>query len=177
MHALIGDIEHRRAINGDSDFDEIMSDEASDQPRRGLSPGRLETRLDRARSGVRAPIRRPHSLDPATLLIDQHRRVSATDAFPERPRQFAHLLAVGDIALEENQTPRVFPTQEGPFLGIEREAGAAADEGLRHYGSALGREKAGRLAHLAMKHWPPSPFKRAQSAAASAFVRPTTRKR
>ena len=77
-------------------------------------------------------MRRRHALDPAALLIDQHRRVGAANAFPERMRQRAHLITVGDVALEEDQAPRVFLTQEGPFLVIEREAGAAADEGLRH---------------------------------------------
>ena len=77
-------------------------------------------------------MRRRHALHPAALLIDQHRRVGAADAFPERPRQLTHLIAVGDVALEEDQAPRVFQTQEGAFLDIEREAGAAADEGLGH---------------------------------------------
>ena len=132
MHALIGDIEHRRAVDGDSDFDEIMSDEASDQTRRGLGLGRLQARFYRGRSRVRTPMRRRHALDPAALLIDQHRRVSAANAFPERPRQRTHLIPVGDVALEEDQAPRVFATQEGAFLVTEREAGAAADEGLGH---------------------------------------------
>ena len=77
-------------------------------------------------------MRRRHALDPAALLIDQHGRVSAANAFPERPRQLTHLIAVGDVALEEDQAPRVFPAQESPFLVIERKAGAAADEGLGH---------------------------------------------
>ena len=77
-------------------------------------------------------MRRRHALNPAALLIDQHRRVGTADAFPERMRQRAHLIAVGDVALEEDQAPRVFQTQEGAFLDIEREAAAAADEGLGH---------------------------------------------
>ena len=132
MHALARDIEHRRAVDRDADFDEIVSDEARNQTRRGLGLGRLQTRLYRGRSGIRAPMRRRHSLDPAALLIDQHRRVGAADAVPERPRQRTHLIAVADVALEENQAPGVFLTKEGPFLVVEREAGAAADEGLGH---------------------------------------------
>jgi hypothetical protein len=130
MHALARDIEHWRTVDGDSDFDEIMSDEATNQTRRGLSLGWLQARFYPGRGRVRTPMRRRHSLDPAALLIDQHGRVSAADAFPERSRQLAHLITVGDVALEENQAPRVFPTQEGSFLVIEGEAGAAADEGL-----------------------------------------------
>ena len=52
MHALARDIEHRRTVDGDSDFDEIMRDEASNETRRGLSLGWLETRFDRGRSRV-----------------------------------------------------------------------------------------------------------------------------
>src|SRR5580704_3213904 len=78
-------------------------------------------------------MRRRHALDAATLLIDQHRRVGAADAFPERMRQRTHLVPVGDVALEEDEAPGVFATQEGPFLLVQREARAAADEGLRHW--------------------------------------------
>ena len=52
VHALARDIEHRRTVDGDSDLDEIMSDEASDKTRRGLSLGWLETRFDRGRSRI-----------------------------------------------------------------------------------------------------------------------------
>ncbi len=122
MHALVGDIEDRRAVDGDSDFDEIMSDEASDKTRRGLGLGWLKTCLYRGRCRVRTPMRRRHSLDPAALLIDQYGRVSAANAFPERPRQLTHLIAVGDVALEEDKAPGIFATQEGAFLVTEREA-------------------------------------------------------
>ena len=132
VRSLIRDIEHRRAVDGDPDFVEIVSDEAGDQTRGPFGSGRLKPRLDRCGGRVCAPVRRPHSLHPAALLIDQHRRVSAADAFPERPRQLTHLVAVSDVALEEDEAPRVFPPKEGAFLSIEREAGAAADEGLRH---------------------------------------------
>ncbi len=145
MHALARDIEHRRAVDRDADFDEIMSDEAGNQTRRDLSFGWLQTRLDRRRCRIRTPMRGRHSLDPAALLIDQHGRVSAANALPERPRQLAHLIAVGNVALEEDKAPRIFATQEGPLLIVEREARAAADEGLGHCGSELGREKAERF--------------------------------
>ncbi len=77
-------------------------------------------------------MRRRHALDPAALLIDQHGRVGPADAVPERMRQRPHLLAVGDVALEEDQAPGVFPTEKGPLLVIKRKARAAADEGLGH---------------------------------------------
>ena len=81
------------------------------------------------------------------------------------------------VALED-QAPGVFLTQEGLFLVIEREARAAADEGLGHLRLRAGTMKRRRrFAYLAMKHCPPSPFRRAHIAAASAFVKPLTRKR
>src|SRR5580692_9944804 len=99
-----------------------------------------------------------HALNPATLLIDQHGRVGAADAFPERLRQRAHLIAVGDVALEEDQAPRVFPTQEGPFFVTERKPGAAADESLWHLRLPARLRRQARFAYLAMKHCPPSPL-------------------
>ena len=74
-----------------------------------------------------------HPLDSAALLIDQHGRVGTANAFPERPRQLTHLIAVGDVALEEDEAPRVFAAKEASFLGIQGEARAAADEGLGHW--------------------------------------------
>ena len=88
-------------------------------------------------------MRRRHALDAATLLIDQHGRVGAANALPERMRQRTHLIAVGNVALEEDQAPRVFPTQKGPFVVIEREASAAADEGLGHLRLRAGLRKGG----------------------------------
>jgi len=110
-----------------------MSDEAGDETRRRLGPGRLKTRLERGGRGVRTPVRRRHSLNPSALLIDQNGRVGAPDAVPERPRQRAHLIGVADVALEENEAPRILPAQEGAFLLTKREARAAADEGLGHF--------------------------------------------
>ena len=57
MHALVGDIEDRRAVDRDSDLDEIMSDEAGDKTRRRLGLGWLQARFYRARSRVRTPMR------------------------------------------------------------------------------------------------------------------------
>ena len=132
----------------DADLREIKSNEASDKTRRRLRAGGLEPRLDRSRRGVCTPMRRPHSLDPAALLIDQHGRVGATDAFPERARQRAQLIAVGDIALKQDQTPRVFPAKERAFLCIEHEARAAADECLRHLELRAVARKSPRVAWL-----------------------------
>ena len=87
----LGDIEHRRTIDGDPDFGQIESDKASDKTRCRLGPGGLQPGLDRSRCGVCAPMRRRHALNPAALLIDQNGRVGAPDTFPERARQGAQL--------------------------------------------------------------------------------------
>jgi hypothetical protein len=91
---------------------------------------------------------RRHALNPAALLIDQNGRISAPDTFPERARQGAHLTAIGDIAPKKDQTPRFFTTKERAFLGVERKARAAADEGLRHLGLRAQARKNRRAASL-----------------------------
>src|ERR1700722_12328226 len=88
-------------------------------------------------------MRRRHALDPAALLIYQHRRVGAANAVPERPRERTHLIAVGDVALEENEAPGVFLRQESTFLICQRETRAAANEGLGQFAApGVGCEKA-----------------------------------
>jgi hypothetical protein len=154
----IGDIEYRRTIDRDSYFGQIESHEASDKTRRRGGSGRLKPRLDRSRRGVRAPMWRRHALNPAALLIDQDRRIGAPDTFPERARQRAQLIAIGDIAPEKDQAPRVFTTKERAFLGIEHEIRAAADEGLRHLGPAPQRANSGSPGSLGDKALPTLAF-------------------
>ena len=91
---------------------------------------------------------RRHALNPAAFLIDQNGRISAPDTFPERARQGAHLIAIGDIALEKDQAPRVFATKKRPFLRIENEACAAADERLGHLRIRAVARKKPRVASL-----------------------------
>ena len=144
----LGDIEHGRTVHRDPDFGEIESNMASHKPRRRLGAGGLKPRLDRSRRGVCAPMWRRHALDPAALLIDQNRSIGATDTFPERARQGAQLIAIGDIALKKDQTPRVFPANERSFLGIEHEVRAAADECLGHLELRAVARKSPRVAWL-----------------------------
>ncbi len=130
--SLIGDVEHRRAIDGDPGLGQIGRDQAGDETRRGLGFGWLEPRLDRGRGRVGAPVGRRHPLNPSALLVDQDGRVGPADALPERSREFTQLIAVGDVALEENEAPGVMLAKEGALLRVERKARAAADEGLGH---------------------------------------------
>ncbi len=53
-----------------------------------------------------------HSLDTPTFLINQDRRVGASDALAKRADQFAQLVAIIDIALKEDQTPRIALAEE-----------------------------------------------------------------
>jgi hypothetical protein len=146
----LGDIEHRRTIDGDPNFGQIESDKAGDKTRCRLGSGGLQPGLDRSRRGVCAPMWRRHALNPAALLIDQNRRIRAPDTFPEQARQGAHLIAIGDIALEKDQTPRIFAAKERAFLGVENEARAAADERLGHLGL---RAVAGKMPQVASLTW------------------------
>jgi hypothetical protein len=132
VRSSLGDIEHRGAIDGDSDLGQIESDKASDKMRSRFGSGRLQPRLYRSCCGVSPPVRRRQALNPAALLIDQNRRIGSTDAFAKRPRQRAYLFATCDVALKKDQAPWVFTPEQRALLRVEREARAAADKGLRH---------------------------------------------
>src|ERR1700728_4409807 len=83
----------------------------------------------------------------------------AANAFPERPRQRAHLIAVGDVALEENEAPGVFLGQESAFLIGQRETRAAANEGLGQFATPrVGRERAASLRLLSDEALPALAF-------------------
>ncbi len=75
---------------------------------------------------------RRHALYAAPFLIDQDRRVGAADAFVKRADQRAQLIAIVDIALEEDEAPRIVFAKEFALIRAERKASAAADEGLGH---------------------------------------------
>ena len=79
-------------------------------------------------AGIGRPMRRPHALHAAPLLIDEHRGVAAADQIPKGIRQRLHLRDVDDIALEQDQAPWLGLPDEGAFLRVESGARAATDE-------------------------------------------------
>src|SRR5579871_1941027 len=144
------DIKHGRAIDGDPDFRQVESDQTRHETRRRLCLGWLKARFDLSRRRIRAPVWRRHALNPAALLIDQDGRVGASDTFPERARQRAKLIAIADIALEQDQAPGILAAQKLTFLGVEHEARTAANEGLRHPDSLPRPRSPGLLGYEAL---------------------------
>ena len=132
MGLRLGHVEDRRAIDGDPDLAQIAGDQAGDQAGGVLRLGRLRPRFDGAGGRIARPMRRSQPLDPPALLVDQHRRIGPPDAFAERTDERAQLIAIADIALEEDKAPRVTLPEEASLLRPEGEAGAAANERLRH---------------------------------------------
>ena len=74
-------------------------------------------------------MRRPQTLNPATLLVDQHRRIGAAYAGPERINQGPNLIRRIDIAPEEYESPGPRVLEKGLFLGAERKARTAENTG------------------------------------------------
>ena len=78
----------------------------ADNSRRRQRVVAAEFRVETRRGGIGRPMRRTHPLHAPALLIDQHGRVGASDEFAEGARQRAQLLAIRDVALEQDQPPR-----------------------------------------------------------------------
>src|SRR5208337_4737239 len=173
--ARLSHVEHRRAVDGDPDFAQIVGDQTRDDFGRFFRVGRRQTGFNCSSRWVRSPVRWPHALDPPPFLVDENWGVHPANALAKRFDQRPKLVAVPDVALEEDEAPRLAFVQKALLFRRERQAGAAADERLRHRVPVFAADR--RFAYLAMKHAPPSPFRRAHNAAASAFDRPTTRKR
>jgi hypothetical protein len=127
-----GNVKHRRAVDRDPDFAQIMGDEPGDQAARGLGFKRNETRLDHAGGGISPPVGRRQALDAASFLINQNWRVGPSDTLAERADEIAQLIAMFDIAFEDDEAPWIAFAKEGPLFVAEGETRAATNEGLRH---------------------------------------------
>ena len=173
VHAFAGDVEHRRAIDADPDFEEIGGDEPRRQP--GGAFGGVRGG-EAGGGGIGRPMRRPHALHPPAFLIDQHGRVGAADDGAKIVGERAQLRPVDDVALEEDQPPRLRVAEERALFGAEARPGAAQDGGADHAASRR-LLRAERNQSLAMKQSPPPAFSFEHSAPASAFESPLTRTR
>ena len=122
VHPLAGDVENRRAIDADPDFDEIGGDEPRRQP--GGAFGRARGGEAR-RGGIGRPMRRPHALHPPAFLVDEHGRVGAADNGAEIVDERAQLRPIDDVALEQDQSPRPRVAEERALFGAEARPGAA----------------------------------------------------
>ena len=127
-----GQIEDRRAVDRDAKRHEIGSDQAGVQPS-GLTPGvavALGEHAEPARRRPWRPVRRPEARDPAAFLVDQNRRVRATDAGAQIGDQSPDLIRVGAVAAEQDEAPRIARLDQAPLLGAEGGSGDA-DDGRR----------------------------------------------
>ena len=129
MHPLAGDVEHRRAIDIDSDFNQVGGDQSRRQPRGAFGRARGgETRG----GGIWEPVRRPHALHPPAFLVDEHGRVGAAGKGAKVVGERAQLRPIDHVALEEDQPPRLRVAEERALFFAEARPGAAEDNGADH---------------------------------------------
>src|SRR5436190_23098346 len=84
----------------------------------------------RARRVVR-PVRRGKPLHPPALLIDQNGRLAperVAHAVGERPK----LIRCLNIALEDDETPRVYVAEQSAFVCAQSKPCGVGNEGLGH---------------------------------------------
>jgi hypothetical protein len=72
-------------------------------------------------------MRRPEALDAAALLVDQDRRLTSdrTTKLIDQPAQGFRL---ADVALKDDETPRIGLFAESPLVCRQRSAGKSGDE-------------------------------------------------
>src|SRR6185437_10362616 len=78
------------------------------------------------------PTRRFQARDAAALLVDQNRRMAVADRVTQGCNEAADLVAVMDIAREEDEPPGLHLAKECTFIGTEGHSGAAEDRARAH---------------------------------------------
>ena len=123
-------IEHRHAVDGDAEPREIVGDQPSAEPRRlpGLQIGQCR---NLRRGWIGAPMGRPQSRHPAAFLIDQHRRIGASDAVAQCVNQPAHLVGRAAIAAKQDEPRRIGRGEKAPLVGAQLFAGATENDRTR----------------------------------------------
>jgi hypothetical protein len=128
------EVEHRRAVDVDTQRAELHGEQACIEPhclRRPVAVAAGE--LAEACGGRRgAPLRRLQPGDAAAFLVDQHRRV-APHRLAQIGDQTRDLRRRFDVAQEDDEAERIGGAEEAPFGIGERRSGAAVDRsGLSH---------------------------------------------
>jgi hypothetical protein len=159
----IGHVQHRHAVDIDADGPQVVSDQARAQA------GDL-TRHQRivghqfaigAAGRILFPMGGSKAGDAAALLVDQDRGVGAADRVAQRLGQGQGLLGRVDIALEQDEAPRLHVPEEVFFLARQSQAGAAEDRG-------------GGAAHLTKQDLPAAEIASQNALAASRLAKPVT---
>ena len=176
--AALGDVEDGRAVNRDSDFVKVVRDEPADQAAPRPPPLPRAMRGDSSSGGISSAI-------PAGPSAVPGRPPDRSILARRRARRRARNAAVSARSWPRSATlrlNRIGPTgrrrgRTRPRPSSSAEAGASCNEGSGHSNSVAIDRSFCAADHFATKHSPPFPFSRAQSAAASALLRPTTRTR
>ena len=155
------DIKQRYAIHIDAEGEKVFRNQSripvGAQPRvAGIVAIQIAEPLHRR---TRLPVWRLEARDSTTFLVDQNRRARIRDGFAQRSHQRPDLLGIGNIAGEQDKTPRLRLPEEAALVSGQLRSGAAIDRtgATTFWATAL---PAGSLS--------PSAFSFAQAALASA---------
>src|SRR5208337_4158484 len=121
MRARLRGVQHRQAVDGDSDFTEIMGDQPRAKPGETFRP--LDARSRALESGggrIAAPMRRSQALHAPALLIDQDRRSGVAERLADRAGERAKLRPRFDVPPEQNHAPGPRLTQKGALFVRQR---------------------------------------------------------
>ncbi len=129
-------IENRQAIDVYSNSRQIFCNEPRNQahgPQRA-EPVAFEHLAIVAGGRIFSPMRRPQTLDPATLLVDEHGRVAPSDGFTKGVGQASDLIRRFDVALEQNEAPGLGGAEKRRLILRQSRAGTAGYEGSDGHG-------------------------------------------
>src|SRR5947207_6031535 len=127
--ALHWHIEHRHAVHSNSEFSQIMGDQARIQI--DCLAGALRCSCieiaETSRWWPTLPLRRPKTHDASPLLVDQNRGAPIADGLAQRQNEPAHSFAICDVPGEKNEAPGLGVAKERPLSFGELRSGASID--------------------------------------------------
>ena len=131
MAVRIPDIKYRRAIDVDTEVEQLGRNQAGIEPGQVFRPVRVPVvqRPEPGRHRRSAPVRRPQALHPATFLVDQHRCFTSDRRAQilNQPIQLRWLMAV---AAKQDKSERIGLAQEIVLAAVEAVSGASENTGL-----------------------------------------------
>ena len=121
LQITVGDIR-------DAEMVEVVGDQSRAETGRRFGLG-VRQRSEMGGRRVEAPMGRPEARNRPALLVDQDRRVSASDRIAQRQNQVPNLVRGAAIAPEKNETDRIGIAEKTLFFRAHRFAGATQDDG------------------------------------------------
>jgi hypothetical protein len=145
-------VKDRSTIDVDTELKNIVRDKTC------IEIGSLARRLGRRtmkgpESSCRPPlrpVRRIKSCNASTFLSDQNRSEFVADAIAQRLDQSAYLVAVDDVASEQNESPRLRIGKESPLVGRQFRSGKTVNGPRAHEFVCV------RFCYLAIRQLAPS---------------------